>query len=725
MIKNLLSKVGLGGLPGNFGFTVGEKVELPYQSLFELHKGQKRSDGSPVSIFVCAKKDLDSSQLAAAKNAEQVAKSLRHPNVLRSLDSCEVEGGLYLVTEAVVPLLSKEAVPDGDETTASVWGLHQAFDALSFLHASGFTHGLFGPASIFVTSRGDYRLGGFELCRKGADSKTLLDSRQRCGPAIAGWPDPPAALSNGACPAVAVDLWGVAVLAVYVFGSAQSGQRGVDFKVDLTRATQALPLELRKPIADLQAPVAASRPQPVVELLQNQLFTLNPSVIILSFLNSLHIKSAEETSHFFEGLPEMLDQVPFSTQTRQILPELLAAVKFPGQEAAHILPAILKIGAQLSEEEFKDKIAPLVVQLFASPDRAVRFKLLSSLGDMIDHLDESMINDKIFPECVNGFTDSNCPIREATVKSLIFFVPRLRKKTVETRVVKILQKLLTDPEPSIRTNSVICSGRIAGQLPQGLAASTLLATLSCGLRDPFGPCRSASLHTLLATCAIFPPDDLAGKLMPLVCMRLVDPDPTVSSTAFDVLGSLTEHVRQLLVEQREVQAAAMAAGGSTADPSGQSQEQLAGGGGRWGSWVSTVGSAVGTKIIGSMGPKVSASSISLDGPPQPPGVSLPSVEAVPPPASAGSVPPPPSQSHGQQTAPAAPMAVDGGWNEDEFWEEFGDIPEVAEGGTDLQEQPVQPVQSAQPVQPVQPASVKKENGWVDKADEDFWKEFDS
>ena len=67
-------------------------------------------------------------------------------------------------------------------------------------------------------------------------------------------------------------------------------------------------------------------------------------------------------------------------QTRQVLKELLEAQKFPGQEAAQVLPAILKIGVKLKDEEFKEKIAPLVVQLFAQPDRAVRFRLLTSMG---------------------------------------------------------------------------------------------------------------------------------------------------------------------------------------------------------------------------------------------------------------------------------------------------------------------------------------------------------
>merc|ERR1719408_902867 len=121
---------------------------------------------------------MDTVQVAAAKNAQQLSKSLRHPNIINVLDSCETDGGIYVATEPVTSLLS----PDGSdkaEAEPMVWGLYQALDALSFLHTSGFVHGLFGPAAIFCNVRGDYKLFGFELCKKGADAGDLLAGVRR------------------------------------------------------------------------------------------------------------------------------------------------------------------------------------------------------------------------------------------------------------------------------------------------------------------------------------------------------------------------------------------------------------------------------------------------------------------------------------------------------------------------------------------------------------------
>jgi len=678
MIKNLLSKVGWGDLPGSFGFTVGEKVELPYRWHWDLHKGQKKSDGSAVSIFICGKKDLDSFQISSAKNAEQMAKALRHPNILRSLDSIEVEGGFYLVTEAVVPLLSFDAADNDDGGAPAIWGFYQALDALGFLHQSGFTHGLFGPASIFVTPHGDFRLGGFDLCRKDATADGLLAGWRRSSPGISGWPEPPSSLKDNGMPTVGIDLWGVTLMSAYIFGSAGASQRGVDYRVDLARLPKDLPAELRKPVADLQRQGPLRGKNPVADLLKNPFFEANSSVQVMSFLNNIHIKSEEEKDAFFEGLPACLESVPQGQQKRQLLPELLTAQKFPGQEAAQVLPAILKIGVRLKDDEFKEKVAPLVIQLFQSPDRAIRFRLLTSIGDMIDSLDDGMINDKIFAECVNGFTDSNGPIREATVKSMIHFVPRLRPKTVESRVTKLLLKTLQDPEASIRTNTVICCGRISGHLPKACANQTLGQVLAGGLKDNFGPCRSAALHTLLATAVVFTPEELAGRLMPCVCQRLVDPDPSVADAAFNALRALEQHVRQEVEERRKAQSLEPILGDQTATVGVGDAASLQG---RLGSWASTMGNMVGQKIMGSMktdGGNAPGNPTRTSSSSEPPvssvgeGMSLrPKEAAAVADFSGGNV-----SNAWESPVDLASEAADlggSGWGEEEFWDEFKDL----------------------------------------------------
>lgn len=66
----------------------------------------------------------------------------------------------------------------------------------------------------------------------------------------------------------------------------------------------------------------------------------------------------------------------------------------------------MKMSGKLSEDEYDTRLTPVVVRLFASPDRALRVCLLDNLPLMIDHLPQKIINDRIFPQMVRCSPES-------------------------------------------------------------------------------------------------------------------------------------------------------------------------------------------------------------------------------------------------------------------------------------------------------------------------------
>ena len=83
----------------------------------------------------------------------------------------------------------------------------------------------------------------------------------------------------------------------------------------------------------------------------------------------------------------------------KVLPELLKSVEFGGG-GAKVFNTVMQIGAKLSDEEYEAQITPVVIRLFANPDRAIRVFLLNNLPMMIDRLPKKIVNDKIFPQMV-------------------------------------------------------------------------------------------------------------------------------------------------------------------------------------------------------------------------------------------------------------------------------------------------------------------------------------
>lgn len=88
---------------------------------------------------------------------------------------------------------------------------------------------------------------------------------------------------------------------------------------------------------------------------------------------------------------------------KKVLPELLKSVEFGGG-GPKALGVVMKISAKLSNDDFDSKMIPVIVRLFANPDRAIRVCLLDNLPLMIDRLPQKIVNDKIFPQMVSQAT---------------------------------------------------------------------------------------------------------------------------------------------------------------------------------------------------------------------------------------------------------------------------------------------------------------------------------
>jgi SCY1-like protein 1 len=99
------------------------------------------------------------------------------------------------------------------------------------------------------------------------------------------------------------------------------------------------------------------------------------------------------------GLDELSDDFPEEFFKLKVLPELIKSLEFGGG-GPKVFSVVTKIAAKLSDEEYGARITPVIVRLFASPDRAMRVCLLDNLPRMIDRLPQKVVNDQIFPQMV-------------------------------------------------------------------------------------------------------------------------------------------------------------------------------------------------------------------------------------------------------------------------------------------------------------------------------------
>ena len=206
-------------------YTFGDRVDID-DSIWTLHNGTKKEDKSPCSIFTF---DISTnrSRLPLAQNAFKKFRTLRHPGIVRVLDTIETDSNIYIVTERLTPLTWHVKRKSISEETAK-WGLYSVATTLKFVNDDAKSvHGAVRASSIFTTESGEWKLGGFELVSSMNDEDAAIyrygsllpDSGRYASPEVAngGW----AVIKKA--PLAATDGYGYGILAFEVFNGSFRG----------------------------------------------------------------------------------------------------------------------------------------------------------------------------------------------------------------------------------------------------------------------------------------------------------------------------------------------------------------------------------------------------------------------------------------------------------------------------------------------------------------------
>ncbi|KAF3047257.1 hypothetical protein E8E11_001566 [Didymella keratinophila] len=526
-LKSAVASAISKGYP-SWGYTFGDRVDID-DSIWTLHNGTKREDGSKCSIFsfdITANK----SRLPLARNALRKLRTLRHPGVVKVLDTQESETHIYIATERLTPLswhVKRKSLTE--ETTK--WGLHNIAKTLKFINADASSiHGCIRPASVFFGESGEWKLGGFDALSSVKDDDSILptygglipDAGRYMAPEIskAGWE----VIKQN--PTHAVDAYNFGVLIFECFNGSYNSS-------DQLAQIKSIPPSMHQSYKRLLNPNPKSRMSVSQFLDQGKRiggFFQTPLIQVTEDIDNLGLKAEDERNELLGKLDQVADDFPADFFKMKVLPELLKSVEFGGG-GAKVFGTVMQIGQKLSDDEYETQITPVVVRLFANPDRAIRVCLLDNLPLMIDHLPQKLVNDKIFPQMVTGFTDVAPVVREQTVRAVLTVVPKLSDRLVNGELLRHLAKTANDEQPGIRTNTTICLGKIARNLGVNSRAKVLTAAFARSLRDPFVHARNAALLALAATADLYSEEDCATKLLPIMCPSLVDKEKLIRDQA--------------------------------------------------------------------------------------------------------------------------------------------------------------------------------------------------
>ncbi|KIX00511.1 uncharacterized protein Z518_10651 [Rhinocladiella mackenziei CBS 650.93] len=525
----------------SFPVTIGDRIDIG-DSIWSLHNGVKKDDNTACCLFNF---DINSnkSRLPLAKNAARKLRTLRHPGVIRVIDVIENETNIYIITEKVIPLSWHIKRKSLSEETVK-WGLYSVSSTLKFInHDASSVHGAVRVSSIFTSESGEWKLGGFEVLSSMNEDDAIIytyesllpDSNRYAPPEVVngGWS------SIKKNPLGAPDAYGLGTLVFEAFngGFVSSNQ--------LTQpgSIPANMVQSYRRLVNANPNLRLSPSHFVDQGKKTGGFFETPLIHITEGAESLGLKNEQERNEFLGELDSLTDDFPEDFFKMKILPELLKSVEFGGGGPS-VFGAIMKIGLKMSDDEFESRLGPVILRLFASPDRALRVCLLDNLPLMVDRIPPKDINGKIWPAMTTGFTDTAPVVREQTVKAVLSIIPKLSDRVINGELLRFLAKTANDEQPGIRTNTTICLGKIARNLGVGSRAKVLIAAFSRSLRDPFVHARNAALMALNATIDVFSDEDCATKILPAICISLVDKEKLVRDQANKAVDVYLQRVRK-------------------------------------------------------------------------------------------------------------------------------------------------------------------------------------
>ncbi|KAK8853130.1 hypothetical protein IAR55_003831 [Kwoniella newhampshirensis] len=562
-----------------FPFSIGERIPGldSHSSIWEIREGVKRDDGTLLTLFIFdstlppfqpGNKDRRT-LFQLAKNALKKLRTIRHPDVLKYIDSVETETHVYIATERVRPLegvLREWETGGGLAGSGSTkgkgkeewigWGMKSISTALAFLNSPPLSqhHSYIIPSTIFITPSLEWRLGGFDLLTGRDDSAGVLwglagvapgDVGQRCAPEVqkGGW-----VTLRDTDPAQS-DTYILALLLFSLYNPLSplpslTSQPSPSSSGALPKALFPLWKRMLNPNSRTRLSTISF----VDEATTSGFWANNPLVNLVDGLENFELKSEGDKLGLLRIIKDTASAgtLPPPFTIHRVLPSLLHSLSLPTAPSSAMLPLVLELGKLVPPTEYPKIVLEPVIKLYSSPDRGTRMALLDGLGDYADKMDAKMVSEKVWPNLITGFADTVPVIREATVKAVFPLASKLSDRILNNDLLRLLAKMQMDTEPSIRTNTCILLGRLAPILGPNTKKKVLVPAFARSLKDPFVHARVAGLMALMATVECFDKEDLAGKVVPNMAFTMVDKEKLVRDQAFKAMNMFMSKITEMV-----------------------------------------------------------------------------------------------------------------------------------------------------------------------------------
>ncbi|CEG63141.1 Putative SCY1 protein kinase [Rhizopus microsporus] len=512
------------------------KSQISTSGLWKIYKGERKTTGKKVALFIFEKKTLDSGSFKRDKSrhdtdviydllkkeAGNLAR-LRHPSILEVVEPVsESRSSIVFVTEPLIGCLthlvkssdsySSESIEqnlDLDELEIQK-GLLQVGKGLQFLNDAKVVHHNLTTDAIFVNAKGDWKIGGLgfsiflnsETTPRSHDNSEFLPEACQINLDYAA---PEFILDNNICQANDMFSLGCLAYAVHnkgisllkTFNNYHSYEKQV--KTINSQSLSNMPHHLQQVLSLLLAKHPNQRMTPTE--FQNSKYFDNLLVSTIRFLESFPEKTKEEKAQFMKGLAKVLGQFPERVIRRKILPSLLEELK-NSQLLPYTIPNVFIISQRLTQHEFCELVLPSLKPVFLVRDPPQNMiVLLEKLDILQSKTTRETFRDDVMPLVYAALESPTNVVQERALRMIPSLSESLDYTTVKSSLFPRVQAVFAQTTIlSVKVSTLICFHSMIKVLDKFTIQEKLLPSLkNIKTKEP---------AVMLATLAVY---DEIGK----------------------------------------------------------------------------------------------------------------------------------------------------------------------------------------------------------------------
>lgn len=415
-------------------------------------------------------------------------------------------------------------------------GLLQVAETLDFLHNNAhLAHRAISPETVFITSNGSWKLGGFgfalsvDQATGGLTSSQLFhysdydveDTALPLQPSL-NYTAPELVRSGDSKVGSACDMFSFGCLAYHLVARRPLLDCHNNVKMYMNALTYLtseafsnIPSDLVSDLQRMLSMDAVSRPS-AMAFTGSSFFRDDTRLRALRFLDHLLERDNMQKTEFLKALSDMWKDFDSRVLRYKVLPPLCAELRNMVMQPM-ILPMVLTIAESQDKGDFELATLPALVPVFTSASGETLLLLVKHADLIINKATQEHLISHVLPMLVRAYDDNDPRLQEEVLRRTVPLSRQLDTKLVQQAVLPRVHGLaLKTTVAAVRVNALRCLGDLVPSLDKEGILGTLETIRRCTAVDHTAPtlmCTLGVANAIYKQCGV---EFAAEYVIPLI-----------------------------------------------------------------------------------------------------------------------------------------------------------------------------------------------------------------